>query len=164
MHLATKEHRLLTSVACVLTSGLVAGCSTSSSGQAPSNDGRDGTVDAGKDCSTIAGQRPFDDAHSCFDDPPIDVTGVCREQASGTPTTGLEPVCAVHRGQLFVLLVGTDQILSGDGWTFGPRASPDVVHEPSTLSAADESRCADAHGTPINRTCASDAGSDGESD
>lgn len=151
--------RRLTLVYALPLTFLVA-CTTASTASSPEDSGADPTRGGSvtpPDCSSIPQQRPYDSAQGCFEDA-IDLVGICRQRAAGVPTTGVEFVCASNGKQLFVLVVGTDQILTGSGWTFGSRAAPDVVHQQSTLSAADDRACTAAKAISPDRTCSSDAG------
>ncbi|MGH7326919.1 MAG: hypothetical protein ACREJX_01085 [Polyangiaceae bacterium] len=110
------------------------------------------------DCDPITQNAfAFDDANACFN-PVSGLDGICRQPASATRTTGLENVCAVKGGNLYVVTFSTDEILTGDGWTFGPRAAPDIVHQSSSLSAADETRCTTAQRVATSHACGGDAG------
>lgn len=136
-----------------------AACSSSpASGSASTNSDAATESTQPTDCSPIKQNAlELDSSNTCYR-PVAEIDGICRQPVSATRTKGLEDVCAAKSGVLYRVLVSTDELLSGEGWTFGPRAAPDVVHQPSTLSAADESRCASAPSVDTASTCHDDAG------
>lgn len=126
---------------------VLAACSTSSSSSSQPID-----------CSPISHATKLDQANDCYDVVP-ELDGICRQPVSAKRALGIENVCAVKAGDgaLYVLTVDVDERLSGAGWTFGPRAEPDLVQQPSTLSATDESRCALAPQVTTASLCSGDA-------
>jgi hypothetical protein len=83
------------------------------------------------------------------------VTGLCT-RSLGRNSATLEFVCAAGPdGAFYLVSVNGDTYLSGDGWTFGPRAFGKPIElypvEPESLSTADQARCraAQSHCSPV---------------
>jgi len=84
---------------------------------------------------------PYDATHGCFL-PATTLTGICLDKPPPPNAKGLEGVCAVDSsGELYVVVVSTDATLSGEGWSFGPRAFPSLVHDAAPLSAGAGAQC-----------------------